>query len=102
MNEGAGSDRERPNRRRISFAFGTTYLVTVSIFAAIGAPDSHRQMLYVAMALTLPFGLSSIGDLYIWNGHVLRVADPPLNSLYNRVDERSAHSAKRGRLARNR
>ncbi|MEJ0014533.1 MAG: hypothetical protein WDN07_02980 [Actinomycetota bacterium] len=68
MNEAAGNERNRFYRHIAWFAVGVTYLVAVSIFAAIGAPDSHRQLLYVATALTLPFGVAAIAGLYILTG----------------------------------
>lgn len=68
MNEAAGNMRSRPWRRSVWFALGVTYLVTVSLLAAGGAPDSHRQLLYVATALTLPFGVAAVVGLYVLTG----------------------------------
>jgi|GEM_PF-5340123 len=68
MNEAAGTERNRPYRQSAWIALAVTYMVTVAIFAALGAPDSHRKLLYVATVLTLPFGLSAIVGLYMLTG----------------------------------
>jgi len=47
---------------------GVTYLVTVSLLAASGASYSHRQLLLVATALTLPFGVAAVVGLYVLTG----------------------------------
>lgn len=57
-----------PNWRSAWFALGVTYLVTVFLLAASGAPDSHRQLLLVATALTLPFGVAALVGLYVLTG----------------------------------
>ena len=57
-----------PNWRSTWFALGSTYLVTVSLLAAIGSSNSHRQLLYVATALTLPFGVAAVVGLYVLTG----------------------------------
>lgn len=68
MNGTVGNRQRRPYWRSVWFALGVTYLVTVSLLAAIGTPDSHRQLLYVATALTLPFGVAAVVGLYIFTG----------------------------------
>lgn len=58
-----------PNWRSAWFALGATYIVTVSLLAASGiASDSHRQLVLVATALTLPCGVAALVGLYVLTG----------------------------------
>lgn len=68
MPDAVGNMRRRPYWRSAWFAVGVIYLVSVSLLAAIGASNSHRQLLYVATALTLPFGVAAVWGLYILTG----------------------------------
>lgn len=69
MPEALGNRRSRPFRRSRWFTLGAVYVVSVSLLAAVGiASDSHRQLLLVATALTLPFGVVALVGLYVLTG----------------------------------
>jgi hypothetical protein len=48
---------------------GATYLVTVSLLAASGASDSHRQLLYVATAREDAIPLDNVGPQELRSAH---------------------------------
>jgi hypothetical protein len=64
-----GKKRSPLNWRSPWSALGVTYLVTVSLLAAIGiASDSNRIPLLVTSALTLPWGVIAVVGLYVLTG----------------------------------
>lgn len=69
MQEAGEKERKRLRPRSAWFPLGVTYVVAVSALAAIGvASDSHRVLLVVATALTLPCGIGALMGLYLLTG----------------------------------